>query len=54
MSLAGYRCPLEKIMKTIHLPAKQTTAIPVRFWRQRERVLRILARWERTSQQGDS
>lgn len=38
-------------MKAIHPASKQTTAIPVRFWRQRERVLRILARWERTSQQ---
>jgi hypothetical protein len=37
-------------MKPITLSPKQTTAIPVRFWRQRERVLQILARWERTAQ----
>jgi len=39
-------------MKPITLLPKQTTAIPLRFWRQRERVLRILARWEQTTQGG--
>ena len=37
-------------MKPITQSPKQKTAIPVRFWRQRERVLRILARWEQSNQ----
>jgi hypothetical protein len=36
-------------MKPMPLSPRQTTAIPARFWRQRERVLKILARWERTA-----
>jgi len=37
-------------MRQVTQTPKQKTAIPVRFWRQRERVLRILARWERSNQ----
>ncbi len=38
-------------MKSTSPSPRQTTAIPVRFWWQRERVLRILARWERTTRE---
>jgi hypothetical protein len=41
-------------MKPTPAPPRQTTAIPLRFWRERERVLRILARWEQTSLQAGS
>lgn len=33
-------------MEAIRVPARQTTAIPIRYRDERDRVLQILARWE--------